>query len=125
MDVRFGATSDRPAFDIMGIGMPSKSELAEQGMTLADELNEIQNRYHEKSDASDLLYYEALTLRAKARDLLEDCGVPEDRVQSSMLSTWGAPLVVTLPDIASRVRRFHAEYERCRSRRDRNVPNGS
>jgi hypothetical protein len=105
-----------PAFDVMGIGMLSKSELAEHGMLLADELNEIQNRYHEKSDASDILYYEALTLRAKASDLLEGSGIREDLVQSSMLSTWGSSLAVTLPDIASRVRRFHTEYEICRSR---------
>ena len=32
--------------------MLSKSELAEQGMALADALNEIQNCQHEKSDAS-------------------------------------------------------------------------
>lgn len=98
--------------------MLSKNELAEQGMELADELNGIQNRYHEKSDANDILYYEALTLRAKARDLLENCGVTDDRAQSAMLSAWGSPLVIALPDIANRVRRFHAEYDRCRSRYD-------
>lgn len=96
--------------------MTSKNALADEGLKLAAELNEIQNRYHDKSDASDILYYEALTLRAKARDLLENCGVPGDQMQSTMLSTWGSSLLVTLPDIANRVRRFHAEYKEFRSR---------
>lgn len=91
--------------------MPSNSELAQQGMELATELNEIQSRYHEKSDSNDILYYEALTLRAKSRDLLEDCGVKEELGQSAMLSAWGSQMAAALPDIANRVRRFHAEYD--------------
>jgi hypothetical protein len=93
--------------------MLSKSELAQQGIELANQLNELQNRYHEKSDANDVLYYEALNLRAKVRDLLEGCGLTEDRTQSAMLSVWGSALVVALPDIADRVRQFNAEYDRC------------
>ena len=91
--------------------MLSKNELAQQGIELADELNEIQGRYHEKSDSNDILHYEALTLRAKSRDLLEDCGVNEDLAYSALLSTWGAKLAATLPDVASRVRKFHADYD--------------
>jgi len=91
--------------------MLSKNELAQQGIKVAAELNEVQSRYHEKSDSNDILHYEALTLRAKSRDLLEDCGVNEDLVYSTLLSTWGAKLAATLPDVVTRVRKFHADYE--------------
>lgn len=90
--------------------MLSYSELALQGIDLADELSEIRSRYHEKSDSNDVLYYEALSLRAKSRDLLEDCGVAENLEQSAMLSAWGSDLAALFPDIANRVRRFHALY---------------
>jgi len=90
--------------------MLADRELAQQGMELAAELNEIQNRYHEKSDSYDVLYYEVLSLRAKSQDLLEGCGVEENLAQSAMLSAWGSKLAKALPDLANRVSRFHAEY---------------
>lgn len=92
-----------------------KSEIAQHGFELAAELEGNAIRYHEKSDSHDVLYWEGLSLRAKSRDLLENCGVKNELMSSALLSPWGAKLASSMPDLANRVSQFHARYDALRS----------
>jgi hypothetical protein len=89
----------------------NKSELAELGIELAAELNDIATHYHEKSDAYDILNFEVISLRAMCHDLVEGCGVRVDLQASSLLSTWGKRLANLNPDLAKRAAHFHAQYK--------------
>lgn len=96
--------------------MRINSELAQQGMELAAELEVLRGRYDVRSDAIDVLYYKALALRAKSRDLMENCGLKEEQADSALLSAWGLPVAATLPEISKRASRFQVEYDESRNK---------
>ena len=50
--------------------MMSKRVLARHGLELAAQLDKIRTNYPYGSDAHDILYFEAVTLRAKSSGLL-------------------------------------------------------
>ncbi len=87
-----------------------RSELSQVGLALSRELSELGNTFHVKSDSRDILWYESATIAAKARDLLENCGVPENLQQSTLLSDWGSSLSAEIPQLVERVREFHQHY---------------
>ncbi|MDJ0779155.1 MAG: hypothetical protein QNJ85_14900 [Gammaproteobacteria bacterium] len=88
--------------------------LSEIGLELASELNQLSEQFHVKSDARDILGYEAATVEEEARDLIENCGVSEHLRKSTLLSKWGDSILHQLPDseIIARVREFHANYRK-------------
>lgn len=88
----------------------SSQEIADTGASLAVEIDQLAARYHVKSDEYDILSWEADIIRAKSKDVLENCGLIENLRESTLLSTWGANLAESIPNIANKVRDFHASY---------------
>ena len=89
-----------------------RKALSEIGQELARELKQLSEQYHVKSDARDILGYEAATIEEEVRDLVENCGVREDLKGSTLLSQWGESISSQLPDITIRVREFHDNYRK-------------
>ena len=87
-----------------------RKTLSALGLELAKELNLLSQQYHVKSDARDILGYEAVTIEEEAKDLIENCGVREDLRESTLLSKWGEALASELPEITVRVKEFHENY---------------
>jgi len=73
-------------------------------------LEQLSRQYHVKSDACDILGYEAITIKQEARDLIENSGVREELRDSTLLSKWGESIANQLPDITDRVGEFHENY---------------
>lgn len=88
----------------------NKVDLAETGKILASELDELSRDYHVKSDQHEILIWEADILRAKAQDLIENCGLSENLQASTLISKWGDSLAKKIPVIANKVNSFHKEY---------------
>ncbi|MCZ4324571.1 hypothetical protein [Pseudomonas anguilliseptica] len=88
----------------------SSQEIADTGASLAVEIDQLAAQYHVKSDEYDILSWEADIIRAKSKGALENCGLVENLRESTLLSTWGANLAESIPNIANKVRDFHASY---------------
>ena len=87
-----------------------RKTLSTLGLELTKELNNLSEQYHVKSDARDILGYEAITIEEEAKDLIENCGVREDLRESTLLSKWGEALAAQIPEITARVKEFHENY---------------
>ena len=85
-------------------------EMASFGASLAAELDQLSAQYHIKSDEHNVLSWEADIIRAKTKDALENCGLSDYLRESTLLSAWGESLAKKIPDIANKVRDFHAIY---------------
>jgi len=86
--------------------------LSEVGIDLAKELTVLSENYNVRSDARDILGYEAATVEEEALDLLNRSGVQEHLKESTLLSAWGKTLASQIPEVATRVEYFHEQY-RC------------
>lgn len=84
--------------------------LSKTGILLAQDLEELSKSYNVRSDAHDILGYEAATVRAEALDLINDTGVPKNIKESTLLSAWGNTLAGQIPEMAIRVSEFHRQY---------------
>jgi hypothetical protein len=84
--------------------------LSKIGLALADELKSLSEAYNVRSDASDILGYEAATVEEEALDLVNGIGVQENIKDSTLLSNWGSTLASQIPEITKRVKDFHEQY---------------
>ncbi|WP_415894366.1 hypothetical protein ACMXYN_08400 [Neptuniibacter sp. PT8_73] len=84
--------------------------LSKIGIELSLELKEIAKNYNVRSDAYDILGYEAATIEEEALDLINETGVQEHIKNSTLLSAWGNTLASQIPEVASRVKEFHEQY---------------
>ena len=86
-------------------------ELIFEGNQLISELDALRRDYHVQSDQHDILSWEVDVVRARVRDLQEQCGLPDDLQDSVLLCDWGyRTLAKTIPELTQRVARFHACY---------------
>ncbi len=85
-------------------------ELITRGRELAAELEECAATFHFKSDAHDILEYEAACVEARVNFLVSGVAVPENCRDSSLLGEWGSGLRADIPVLASKVRAFHEEF---------------
>lgn len=85
-------------------------ETASSGASLAAELDQLPAQYHVKSDEHDILSWEADIIRAKTKDILENCGLNGNFRESTLLSAWGESLVKEIPGIANKARDFHTNH---------------
>ncbi|MNZ91793.1 hypothetical protein D3C78_1107880 [compost metagenome] len=85
-------------------------EIANIGASLVVELDRLSAQYHVKSDEHDILSWEADIIRAKSKDILENCGLNDNLKESTLLSAWGESLAKKIPNIANKARDFHAGY---------------
>ncbi|MEZ8689232.1 hypothetical protein AB6D53_16495 [Vibrio splendidus] len=87
-------------------------EFVESGNVLAIELDRLACDYHVKSDQHEILKWEADILRAKSKDLIENCGLTEHLKSSALISKWGCKLANQIPEVATKVKEFHEHYNR-------------
>jgi len=85
-------------------------KIASIGASLAAELDQLSAQYHVKSDEHDILSWEADIIRAKSKDILENCGLSDNLRESTLLSAWGESLANKIPNVANKARDFHASY---------------
>ena len=87
-------------------------KLSEFANILAIEVDRLAGDYHVKSDQHEILKWEADILRAKAKDLSEGCGLGEHLRDSALISKWGCNLANEIPEVATKVKEFHQDYNR-------------
>ena len=84
--------------------------LSKIGLALANELKSLSETYNVRSDACDILGYEAATVEEEALDLVNGTRVQENIKDSTLLSKWGSVLAGKIPEVAKRVKEFHEQY---------------
>ncbi|HEY6527055.1 MAG TPA: hypothetical protein VIZ65_00050 [Cellvibrionaceae bacterium] len=89
-------------------------EIAAISVLLGDEIVQLAAQYHVKSDEHDILPWEADIIRAKSKDLVENCGRIENIKESTLLSAWGSSLAAKIPNVVDRAKYFHASYSNAR-----------
>jgi hypothetical protein len=89
--------------------------LSKIGLSLANELKSLSLTYNVRSDACDILGYEAATVEEEALDLVNSTGVKENIKDSTLLSNWGSTLASQIPEIAKRVKDFHEQYQNAKN----------
>lgn len=89
--------------------------LSKIGLSLANELKSLSETYNVRSDACDILGYEAATVEEEALDLVNGTGVQESIKDSTLLSKWGSTLASQIPEITKRVKEFHEQYQHAKN----------
>jgi len=89
----------------------NNSELAQIGRQLAAQLEDLMEEGYPKSDEYTGLSWEADILRAKARDLEDDCGVGLNFRESVISNYCGPAFRSRIPEIIARVKAFHTAYD--------------
>ena len=89
--------------------------LSKIGIDLANEIKSLSESYNVRSDAYDILGYEAATVEEEALDLINGSGVNDNIKNSTLLSAWGKTLSGQIPELANRVEAFHKQYHHAKN----------
>jgi hypothetical protein len=93
--------------------------LIDLGSQLARDLEALAKEYHVKSDKHEILLWEASIVDAEVNRMKYGTEIIPNLQSSILFSQWDESLAEAIPEIAARVRVFHAafnENEQCRTK---------
>ena len=91
-----------------------RCEIANLGLSLAEDLLAEANKYHVKSDKHEILCYESAGVRGMSDELLNGDSYRYDLIESTLLSDWGCTFANEIPSLYERVRCFRRLYQDCK-----------